>query len=119
MKNLLPIGLVCLLISCTKTNEEPAETIELKEKETCTFGIENFNLIKREPLSDEQMKPPKTGGNGNGNGGGGTSGGTGGGTTTPPATTGGAVILLDFNGELVAGTSWNGNGDFYASPANI
>ena len=49
MKSLLPIGLLCLLISCAKNNEEPTATVELKEKETCTFGIENFNLIKREP----------------------------------------------------------------------
>lgn len=113
MKNLLPIGLVCLLVSCAKTNDKSLNPPPQGEKEVCTFGIESFNLAKREALSAEAgkkpVKPIKGGGNG-GNGGGSTP-------TTPPP--GSPVILLDFDGHKVSGTSWNYNGDFYCSPANL
>ena len=49
MKNLLPVGLVCLLLSCSKSIDKVETPVQEPEKETCTFGIENFNLAKREP----------------------------------------------------------------------
>ena len=116
MKNLLPLGLIAILVSCTKTSDSPIEQIDpisSTEKQTCTFGIQNYNLTKREPLSEEASRKPRNGG-GNGNGGGG-------GTTTPPpppAPTSG-VILLDFDGQTVSNTSWNWNGNIVCSPANM
>jgi hypothetical protein len=109
MKNLVPIALVCLLISCTKSPDKSSTSNQDTEKEICTFGITSFNLVKREPVGEEaSRKPPK------GNGGGSTGGTP---TTPPPPST--AVILLDFDGHLVSGTSWNYNGDFYCSSANM
>lgn len=108
MKRLLVAGLV-FLVSCSKqTDEQQAVApIQKTDVQTCDFGMRNFNLSKRAPLSDDQTnfieKPPR-------------GGGSGGGTTTPPSN---PVILLDFNGHIVSGTSWNYNGDIVCSPANL
>ena len=70
-----------------------------KKPELCTFGITKFNLSTR-PFIQELMIAEK-----------GPSGGT--------TTTSGPVILLDFDGHLVRGTSWNYAGDINCSPANL
>lgn len=112
MKNLLPVGLVCLLVSCAKTNDKSDLPVQEAKKEICTFGIESFNLAKRATLSEEASRKPQGNGNGNGNGNGG------GGTVTPPPP-GAPVILLDFDGHIVSGTSWNYSGDIVCAPSNL
>jgi hypothetical protein len=103
MKNLLILSMV-FLAACSKSIDEPARQLRNKEKENCSFGVTQFNLTKRATVKDEtnsRNKKPTTGG----------------GTTTPSATTG--VILLDFNGHIVTGTSWNVSGDINCAPANL
>jgi hypothetical protein len=103
MKNLLILSMV-FLAACSKSIDEPARQLGNKEKENCSFGVTQFNLTKRATVKDEtnsRNKKPTTGG----------------GTTTPSATTG--VILLDFNGHIVTGTSWNVSGDINCAPANL
>ena len=143
MKKLGFVGLAVLLVACSKQIDKQASSVKSPilptERISCDFGMSSFNLNKRAPSyskGDQMSRRKKTTGNGNGNGngglgGGGTSGGgttgtdttgtsTGsGGTTTPPPSTGGSVILLDFDGDLVSGTPWNSNGDFYCTPANL
>jgi len=108
MKRLLVAGLV-FFVSCSKQLDEQQTVtpIQKTDVQTCDFGMRSFNLSKRTPLSDDQTnfieKPPR-------------GGGSGGGTTTPPSN---PVILLDFNGHVVSGTSWNYNGDIVCSSANL
>ena len=68
MRKLLPIGIVCLLVSCAKTNHNempaPEATNQEAKKETCTFGISNFNLSKRAPLGEDATKKPRNPGGG-------------------------------------------------------
>jgi PBP1b-binding outer membrane lipoprotein LpoB len=70
MKRLLVAGLV-FLVSCSKqTDEQQAVApIQKTDVQTCDFGMRNFNLSKRAPLSDDQTnfieKPPRGGGSGN------------------------------------------------------
>src|SRR5688572_14908943 len=127
MRNLLVVGLVCLLVSCAKTNEKPNENVQVTgKKEICDFGLESFNLTKREKIPAEQSRKPQSPGGGNG---GGNGGGSGGGTAptyptyptspTSPTPTGNPVILLDFDGHVVSQTSWNYAGDIYCGPANM
>lgn len=109
MKNLL-IPCLLLLASCSKNFNEPHSITTNSEKETCSFGHTEFNMIKRPSMNTEVGKGKPGGGGGNGGGGGG------GGTTT---TTSSSVILLDFNGQYVANTMWNVNGPINAAPANL
>ena len=109
-----------MLASCSKTFDEQYSSPVVNnnnEKETCSFGITEFNLTKRPPGSFGELSKGKPGG-GSGNNGG--SGG-GGGTTTPTPTAPAApnVILLDFNGQYVSGTMWNTNGAITSAPANL
>lgn len=116
MKNLLILGGLVFFAACTKTADRPAEenpsSTTQTEKESCDFGITQFNLTKRAPVDDPSANKPPHAGGGNGGGGGSTGGG---GTTT---TTNG-VILLDFDGQYVSGTSWNGGVPFTCAPANL
>ena len=107
MKNLVIFGLL-FLASCSKTNiDRPVASLEQGEKQSCDFGLTSFNLIKRAPVNSVnddafRRKPP-----------------TGGGTTTPPPPSGTAVLYLDFDGQLVSGTSWNSTGDINCASANL
>lgn len=71
----------------------------INEKETCSFGLSEFNLSKRPAMNSEVSKGKP---------------GSGSGTTTSAN-----VILLDFNGEYVANTTWNVNGPIACAPANL
>src|SRR5687768_9983471 len=85
--------------------DKQAPSIHEGEKQSCDFGIKEFNLSKRAPENtmisrgNPPKKPPGSGG------------------TTPSSNPG--VILLDFNGHLVSGTPWNTNGDINCAPANV
>lgn len=116
MKNLL-IPCLLLLASCTKNLNEPRSPLfnSNSEKETCTFGLSEFNMTKRPSLNTDISRGKPGGGGGNGGGSGSGSGG--GGTTTTP--TSASVIYLDFNGQYVANTMWNVNGPINAAPANL
>src|SRR5689334_13444508 len=91
------VGVTVLLVvaSCSKQKDLPAiqkpQSAHGKEPQTCTFGLTQFNLIKRPPVDANTDRRPKN--------------------TTPPPPPSGAVILLDFDGAFVSGTSWNYNGD--------
>jgi hypothetical protein len=112
MKHLAVILSLCVLAACTK-NDTETRTEQKNETETCDFGITNFNLTKRAPLNEiiELKKPQSPGG---GSGGSGGTGGTGGGTVANPG-----VILIDFDGQVVSGTSWYGGGTINCAPANL
>src|SRR2546428_5972002 len=93
-----------LLVACTKNTDVAYEkedvTAQNDKPLSCNFGIETFNQTKRAPVSNADAyrgKPPKT-------------------TNTGTAA---SVIFLDFDGQLISGTSWNTNGDFYCAPANL
>jgi len=105
------ILLIFILASCSKSlNKSGISEIKTqKEKETCTFGMTEFNLVKRSPSNIEFV----TGKGKPGSSGGGTTSGGGGTTSTN------GVILLDFDGQLVSGTTWNTNGDINCAPANL
>lgn len=109
MKNLVVIliGLV-LLSSCTKSVEKEifsnSQAVNQSSvKQTCNFGISQFNLAKH-PFTYDGKRP--------------TGGGSGGGGSIPPPANA-SVILLDFDGQLVSGTSWNYAGDIICAPANL
>ncbi|HZI52771.1 MAG TPA: hypothetical protein VFD56_03675, partial [Chitinophagaceae bacterium] len=112
MKNLL-IPCLLLLASCSKTFDKQHSSTTNTEKETCSFGIAEFNMIKRSTINNEVGKGKPGTGTG-GNGGGGTTT-----PTTPPAPTPLSVIYLDFNGQYVASTMWNTNGPITCAPANL
>jgi hypothetical protein len=93
--------MLLLLGACTKSfNSQPSITKTNSEKETCSFGMAEFNRVKRAPMNYESSKgkPP-------GSGGGNSSGGN--------------VLLLDFNGHYVMNTMWNVSGAFNCGPANL
>lgn len=106
MKNLLIAGLV-FLCACSKSFDKIPPEPTQEEKQTCNFGLTEFNLIKRPTVNNEVSKgKPQNQTNSGGN-----SGNSSGSNT--------AVIFLDFNGHLVSGTMWNVYGDYYCSPANL
>jgi hypothetical protein len=115
LKN-LAIPCLLLLAACSKSIDQQQPSIINNEKETCSFGLSEFNMVKRPAINIEMSKGKPGGGGGNGSGGSGGSGTTGGGTT--PTTTSN-VILLDFNGEYVTNTMWNVNGPITCAPANL
>jgi hypothetical protein len=88
-----------------------------------SFGLKQFNNIKRPYVQGK--KPTTHPGNGGGNGGGnGNGNGNGGGDTTvtpppPPPPSSDYVILLDFDGHDVTGTSWNYIPVLNCTPANM
>jgi hypothetical protein len=126
------LGFLCLavfLFACSKNIDKQASSLnqslnKVTEKVSCDFGMSSFNLTKRATVISQgdgtsRRKKPTGGGSGGTGGGGGGTGTGGGGTTTPPPPSGGSVILLDFDGQLISGTPWNSNGDFYCAPANL
>ncbi len=97
MKNSLILA-VLFLSACSKNFDKPAVLKISKEPERCDFGISQFNKHKRAPVTvGANKRPPKL----------------------PPSGSPGAVILLDFDGYVVSGTSWNYNGDISCAPANL
>ncbi|HEU4860670.1 MAG TPA: M57 family metalloprotease, partial [Chitinophagaceae bacterium] len=116
MKN-LAIPCLLLLAACSKSIDQQHPSIINNEKETCSFGLSEFNMVKRPAINIEMSKGKPGGGGGNGSGGSGGSGNTGGGGTT--TTTTANVILLDFNGEYVTNTMWNVSGPITCAPANL
>ena len=104
MKYLLLMGLVTL-VACSKNMDKQMSSTQEDEKQSCDFGIKQFNLSKRAPVNIdneiESKRPPS------------------GGVTPPPPTSNAAVILLDFNGHTVSGTNWNTSGNINCAPANL
>ena len=103
------LSILCalFLFSCQKSIDKIAQPPVVNgEKETCSFGISEFNMTKRPPVNNDAARRRTT-------------------ITTPPPTTPTApatpknVILLDFNGHVVANTSWNVNGNINCAPANL
>jgi hypothetical protein len=110
LKN-LAIPCLLLLAACSKSiDQQHPPTID-DEKQTCSFGLSEFNMVKRPTINMELGKGKPGSGAGGGTG---TTGG--GGSTTPPSAN---VILLDFNGEYVANTMWNVNGPITCAAANM
>ncbi len=105
MKRLTIIIIGCIVFaSCSKTGREPQVTTAFPiDEQSCDFGMTSFNLIKRAPVNyntDESIfRRP-------------------GGTSTPPPA-GAGLIYLDFNGQFVTGTPWNGGASFTCAPANL
>lgn len=99
-----------MLAACSKSiDERPPFTIN-NEKEACSFGLSEYNMIKRPTINMEVGKGKPVSGGGTGT--------TGGGGTTPPPILAN-VILLDFDGQYVANTMWNVNGPIPCTPANL
>src|SRR5687767_6269872 len=101
MKKLLIAGLV-IFSACSKSVDTLAPETNPVDKQTCNFGLTEFNLVKRPPVTNEYSKgkPPRN-------------------NTTTTVSPNASVLLLDFNGHVVSGTSWNSNGDFTCSPAAL
>ena len=108
MKNLLIIlSVSACLFACSKSVDLQQENTNNspKDRQSCNFGLTQFNLVQRATVADEfsNRKPIQSS-----NGGGGTL-----------QTGASSVILLDFDGQLVSGTSWNSNGSINCMPANL
>ncbi|HEX4877449.1 MAG TPA: hypothetical protein VFV31_12315 [Chitinophagaceae bacterium] len=107
MKKVAIAGLL-FVAACTKPEKTEIPSLVSDQKipsttqakpELCTFGIKDFNLSKRAFIQEPVITDRRvTGGSG---------------------TTQGPVILLDFDGQLVRGTSWNYAGDINCAPANL
>ncbi|MGN6402451.1 MAG: hypothetical protein ACTHMD_18470 [Flavisolibacter sp.] len=98
-----PFVLLALLVSCTKNIDAPAVKAKPatdQKPETCTFGIDVFNKIKRSSFNGDYSLKTKPKGN-------------------APITSPNATILLDFDGQVISNTIWNTNGDINAAPANL
>lgn len=99
------------LFACSKSldrqspqaNTQATVQSKAQDKQSCSFDITEFNMTKRPPINNEASRG-KTKLTVNS-----------GGTSTASAN----VILLDFNGQLVSGTSWNVYGDINCAPANL
>lgn len=101
MRYFLLVLTIFLVASCSKTaTDSKADTI-IQKSESCDFGLKQFNLAKRPAVIEGEGKPPKppTGGAGS--------------SSNP------GVILLDFDGQLVSGTSWNNGTNINCLPANL
>jgi hypothetical protein len=110
LKN-LAISCLLLLAACSKRIDQQDPSTINNEKETCSFGLSEFNMVKRPTINMEVGKGKP------GTGSGGGTGTTGGGGTTVPTLAN--VILLDFDGQYVANTMWNVNGPITCAPANL
>jgi hypothetical protein len=107
----LVIPCLLLLAACTKTIDQQQSSPSNDEKETCSFGISEFNMAKRPEMNGQMNKGKPVGNTGTS-----VTGTTGGSVTTiTPAN----VILLDFDGQYVANTMWNVNGPIPCAPANL
>jgi len=107
LKN-LAIPCLLLLAACSKSIDQQSSTSPINnEKESCSFGFSEFNMVKRPTINMEVGKGKPGSGTGT----------TGGGGTTAPTLAN--VILLDFNGQYVANTMWNVNGPIPCAPANL
>ena len=100
----LVIASLLLLAACTKTFDKlsPQVSNANEEKQTCSFDLKEFNMVKRPAgFGDALRGKPRTSGGGS------------------ISTTSNSVIYLDFNGQLVSGTVWNTNGDINCAPAAL
>jgi len=99
MRTILRVLLVaCIAISCRK-GPDLLHEIQIENKsqlQSCDFGLDQFNTIKRAFVQEEIMAPD-----------------------VPEAGSQEAVLLIDFNGHTVSGTMWNTNGNIICSPANL
>lgn len=104
MKYLVIFTLLFVLAACSKTTSDNTADTPAANPESCKFGLTEFNLTKRPDVNEKTERkplpppPPPSGGGG-----------------TPPS----GVILLDFDGQLVSGTSWNYAGNINCVPANL
>lgn len=98
-----------LLFACSKKVDvqtpgfETTAVSKTDNKQTCSFDITEFNMVKRPPVNNEAARGKKN-----------ITVSGGGTTTTAPS-----VIMLDFDGKVVSGTSWNVSGDITCAPANL
>lgn len=102
MKKLLPLLVLVFLISCSKKDVSVPLTQndgQIKKFERCTFGIQQFNTVKRSSSSITAKGKPLPKGD--------------------LTTLYDAVILLDFDGATVSNTPWNTTGDIVCAPANL
>jgi hypothetical protein len=104
------------LFACSKKVDvqsfEAKASSRIDEKQTCSFDITEFNMVKRPAMNSEfvtgkskknlTVSPQSS-----------TT------STTSSPTIPPGVILLDFDGTVVSGTSWNVNGDINCAPANL
>src|SRR5437868_14405400 len=102
MKNLLVVAGLVFLAACTK-NADTQFTQSQQEKQSCDFGITQFNLTKRASVqnNEELQRNPHT-----------YTGGSATTNPTPTPSSTSAVILLDFDGQTVSSTAWNGGNTF-------
>jgi hypothetical protein len=108
MKHLLICGLVLavVLAACSKKDQQDPQSNQPADKQSCDFGITQFNLTKRAPVGGDMANKRNTQ-NATNN------------TTTPPPPPASGVILLDFDGQVVSGTLWNTTGPINCAPANL
>lgn len=109
MKKLLFLFLIAASIYSCKDGKKPP-TVDAPKKDTtgisvCDFGIDSvdFNTTDRTPEQKAGrggVKPPRI-------------------KNPPPATQPRGVILLDFDGHLVTGTSWNFYGDIQCAESGL
>jgi hypothetical protein len=102
MKNLLWVACIVLIAACSKQKKDllaPPSATNTSSTQRCDFGIRDFNLAKRAPMYDgitpDAEKGPRN------------------------SSTTASVILLDFDGQTVANTSWNFNRPIVCAPANL
>jgi hypothetical protein len=106
MKAFLSIAMLLLLASCSKKIDRPVDHTPLntpitshgKTPEVCGFGLKEFNLVKRSLVSVGE-RPSNN--------------------NEAAVAPGGAVILLDFDGEIISGTSWTFPEGTNFAPANL
>lgn len=91
-----------LAASCQKEKTEVNNVSKPETPEVCTFGLKSFSMSKRPETDILAMASKRK------NPGGGSGGTTDGGGSTPPSSTSSAVIYLDFDGQTVSNTYWNG-----------
>jgi hypothetical protein len=94
------ILLFFVIVSCSKKMDTivPAPAPHAETIETCSFGIAEFNMIKRPAVNLDVFKgKPGTG-------------------ETAASSN---VIYLDFDGQLVSGTTWNVSGPINCAPAAL
>ena len=105
---ILPIVLGVLIVSCTKYTDAPLSkdnarlslnSVADQKPETCRFGLQVFNQIKRAPLPNDYSLKIKPRGQ--------------------PEVTSRATILLDFDGHETRHALWNGGNVVHATPANL
>lgn len=102
MKKLLIVIPFLILLSCNNNKKKP---VIITAKDT-TWLSDSAKELPPVAVARKKHPVPGTGG--------------GGGTTIPPTSTSATnLILLDFDGGIVSGTSWNYNGDIAYAPSGL